>query len=184
MKLAAALLALTLAACMADELPDGETRKDTPAPHAGDTNAADNLLYIGPEGAGGLTASIPFTVQAAERAFPGYEIVSAGSADTPAFEVRAPGNEAPVFIITPDWTRGFAGAVSTGDSAVAGPGGIRAGLTRLGEVPGALTADCAAPDKTGGYDLVCQTASFRLEFKGTGEDALLARQTWLPPLPQ
>ncbi|MFN4023712.1 MAG: hypothetical protein ACK4MQ_02675 [Hyphomonas sp.] len=174
---------LILAACTAADLPDG-TPNNEPASSAGESRPAGSLLHIGPEGAGGLTASIPFTVQAAERAFPGYDVVSAGEAEAPAFHVRPPGSEAPVFIITPDWSRGFAGAVSTGDSAVAGPGGVRAGLTRLGDVPEALTADCAAPDKTGAYDLVCAAGSFRLEFKGTGEDALLARQTWLPPLPQ
>lgn len=185
MKPFTALIALTLAACTAADLPDGETGKDTPrAPRAEDPSPADALLRIGPDGAGQLTGGFPFTVQAAERAFPGYEVVSAGDAETPALQVRRPGSEAAVFIITPDWTRGFAGAVSTGDSAVAGPGGIRAGVTRLGGVPDGLKTGCAVPDEPAGESLVCETASFRLEFQGTGEEALLTRQTWLPPAPQ
>lgn len=166
------LAALILAACTAADVPDGETDTDAPP--------ADPVLRIGPGGAGAISETIPFTVAAAERAFPGYSVVSIADAETPAFHVRAPGSEAPVFIITPDWTRGFAGAVSTGNSAVAGPGGIRAGLTRLGDVPAALKAECTP---AGDGDLICESDAFRLEFKGNGDDALVTRQTWLPPLP-
>ena len=54
---------------------------------------------------------------------------------------------------------------------------------RLSDVPSALKASCAEPSPAGAITLICDSPGFRLEFSGTGADPLLARQTYLPPLP-
>lgn len=138
---------------------------------------------IGPEGAGGLTAATPFTVPAMERAFPGLEVITVVGADMPTFHIYEATNSAPVYVVTPDWTRGYAGAVSTGLPDVTGPDGLRAGVSRLSEAPQPLKENCAAPEMAGDITLICESPNFRLEFSGPGPDPLLARQTYLPPLP-
>lgn len=160
--------ALVLAAC---GTPDGN-------------NAGSQVAHtIGPEGAGNLTATTPFTVPAMERAFPGMEVVTVAEGDMPSFHIREAGSNAPVYVVTPDWTRGYAGAVSTSLPDVTGPGGLRAGVSRLSAAPETLKTNCAAPEMAGEITLVCDSPHFRLEFAGPGADPLLARQTYLPPLP-
>ncbi|MGE6699311.1 hypothetical protein ACQKH5_16560 [Hyphomonas sp. NPDC076900] len=161
------LLALILAAC------------GTPAGHSGDEAA----YFIGPEGASSLTAETPFTVPALERAFPGLDVVTIPDADMPAFHIREAGSSAPLYVVTPDWTRGYAGAVATTSPDVAGPGGVRAGASRLADVPEGLKTRCAPPQTASEIGLVCENPHFRLEFSGTGADPLLVRQTYLPPVP-
>ncbi|PKP80500.1 MAG: hypothetical protein CVT79_14530 [Alphaproteobacteria bacterium HGW-Alphaproteobacteria-18] len=138
---------------------------------------------IGPEGAGGLSAQTPFTVPAIERAFPGLDVITVAETDLPAFHIREAGSETPLYIVTPDWTRGYAGAVATTSPDVIGPGRLRAGLSHLSDVPATLPPTCAAPETPGEITLVCETPGFRLEFSGAGNDPLLARQTYLPPVP-
>lgn len=159
--------ALVLAAC---GTPDGRAGSD--AAHT-----------IGPEGAGNLTATTPFTVPAMERAFPGLEVVTVSDRDLPAFHIRAASGQETLYVVTPDWTRGYAGAVSSTSPDVTGPDGLRAGVSRLSGAPEPLNASCAAPEMAGEITLVCDSPHFRLEFAGPGPDPLLARQTYLPPLP-
>lgn len=160
-------LCLILAAC------------GTPAGQA-DGGAA---YTIGPEGAGNLKAATPFTVPAIERAFPGLEVVTVASPEMPAFHLREAGSAAPLYVVTPDWTRGYAGAVATTSPDVAGPGGIRAGTSRLADVPEALRAGCAPPQTASEITLVCESLHYRLEFGEASSNPLLVRQTYLPPLP-
>lgn len=164
--------ALILAAC---GTPEGRAEQDEAAAR----------YRIGPDGAGGLSAQTPFTVPAIERAFPELEVVtvSVSSAGLPAFHIREAGSTAPLYIVTPDWTRGYAGAVTTTSPSVSGPGGLRAGVSRLSDAPTGLTATCAAPETPGEITLTCEAGRLRLEFTGAGNDRLLARQTYLPPLP-
>ena len=165
----AALIVLStlLAAC---GTPDGEA-------------TAEAAYTIGPEGAGNLTGETPFTLPAIERAFSGLDVVAVSVTGTPVFEVREPGRSAALYVVTPDWTRGYAGAVGTASPDVAGPKNLRAGMSRLSDVPTPLKASCAEPSAAGAITLVCDSPGFRLEFSGTGADPLLARQTYLPPLP-
>ncbi|AXE65207.1 hypothetical protein BBF93_14015 [Hyphomonas sp. CACIAM 19H1] len=160
-------LALILAAC------------GTPVGQSG----GEAAYFIGPEGAANLTAETPFTVPALERAFLGLDVVTIPDADMPAFHVREAGSTAPLYVVTPDWTRGYAGAVATTSPDVAGPGGVRVGASRLADVPEALKTRCAPPPTVSDIGLVCESPHFRLEFRGTGADPLLARQTYLPPVP-
>ena len=162
--------ALILAAC---GTPEGGTGQ----------NSAQAAYEISPDGAGGLMAQTPFTVPAIERAFPELEVVTVSDAALPAFHVREAGSQTPLYIVTPDWTRGYAGAVSTASPDVSGPGGLRAGLSRLSEAPAALTSTCAAPETAGDITLICEAGRFRLEFTGAGNNPLLTRQTYLPPVP-
>lgn len=164
--------ALALAAC---GTPEGR--------NANGTEAADAAYTIGPDGAAGLLAQTPFTVPAMERAFPGLEVVTHSDPDTPAFHIRKAGSKTPLYIVTPDWTRGYAGAVATRSAEVSGPGGLRAGTSRLSEVAAPLKASCAAPETARDISLVCQSGRLRLEFGGTGGDLLLLQQTYLPPVP-
>jgi hypothetical protein len=161
---------LLLAACTA---PGGEAGP----------GEADAPYRIGPDGAAGLTEAAPFTVPAMERAFDGLDVVSLSDPDLPAFEARVPATGAPLYVVTPDWSRGFAGAASTSAADVVGPGGIRAGRSRLSDVADDLKTACAPPEEAGEMVLVCESDRFRLEFTGETGDPLLARQTYLPPLP-
>lgn len=165
----AALIVLStlLAAC---GTPDGEA-------------SAEAAYTIGPEGAGNLKGETPFTLPAIERAFHGLDVLAVSVTGTPVFEVREPGSSAALYVVTPDWTRGYAGAVGTASPDVAGPNNLRAGMSRLSDVPIALKANCAEPSPAGAVTLVCDSPGFRLEFSGTGADPLLARQTYLPSLP-
>lgn len=153
----------------------------TPASGGGAPGAP--LHTIGPDHAGGLKTATPFTIPAIERAFEGLEVVSVSDPEQPRFLVRLPGSETPLYVVTPDWTRGYAGAVSTSSADVGGPGGLRAGRSRLSEVPEELRAACHVPEDAGEISLSCETGSFQLDFTGTGPDPLLALQTYLPPLP-
>ncbi|ABI77270.1 putative lipoprotein [Hyphomonas neptunium ATCC 15444] len=164
-------LALILAAC------------GTPEGRAGQDETGAPAHTIGPEGAGGLSAQTPFTVPAMERAFPELEVITLSDPDTPAFHIRETGGAAPLYIVTPDWTRGYAGAVATTSPDVSGPGQLRAGRSRLSDAPAELTATCAAPETAGEITLICEADRFRLEFSGAGDNPLLARQTFLPPVP-
>ncbi|MBY9068478.1 hypothetical protein K1X12_16370 [Hyphomonas sp. WL0036] len=161
---------LLLTACTAPEGKAGPGEADAP-------------YRIGPDGAAGLTEAAPFTVPAMERAFEGLEVVSLPDPDLPAFEARIPATGAPLYVVTPDWSRGYTGAVSTSAADVAGPGGIRAGRSRLSDVAEELKAACAPPEEAGEIVLVCESDRFRLEFTGETGNPLLARQTYLPPLP-
>lgn len=167
----ACAFALLLAAC---GTPDGG---------AANEQAGGPAYTISAEGAGSLRAQTPFTVPAIERAFPGLEVVTLSGADLPAFHIREAGSAAPLYIVTPDWTRGYAGAVSTASPHVSGPGGLRAGISRRNEAPADLTATCTAPETGGDITLICEAGRFRLEFTGAGDNPLLARQTYLPPVP-
>lgn len=162
--------ALILAAC------------GTPEGGAG-TGEAGAAYTIGPDGAGDLTAQTAFTVPAIERAFPGLEVVTVSDPSLPAFHIREAGDGAPLYIVTPDWTRGYAGAVSTEAGEVSGPGGLRAGTSRLSDTPADLKSACTLPETEGEITLTCEAGRFRLEFSSRGSDPLLARQTYLPPLP-
>lgn len=138
---------------------------------------------IGPEGAVNLKAATPFTLPAIERAFPGLDVVTMPDPEMPAFHVRGAGSAAPLYIVTPDWTRGYTGAVATASPDVAGPGGVRAGVSRLADVPEALKTGCAPPETASEITLACESPHYRLEFSGAGANPLLVRQTYLPPLP-
>lgn len=139
---------------------------------------------IGPGGAAGLTGQTPFTVPALERAFPGLEVISVPAADPPAFHIREPGAQAPLYIVTPDWTRGYAGAVATRSASVTGPDGIRAGEARYSGLPESWKADCAAETDA---PIICEqqagTGSFRLRFRAGSDDPLLEEMAFLPPVP-
>ena len=161
-------LALCLTACAAPQAGNGEAGTYT----------------IGPDGAARLSEATPFTVPALKRAFPGLDVVSfTTEAGAPVFHIRQPGSDTPLYIVTPDWTRGYAGAVATETGEVSGPGGLRTGTSQLGDVPAGLKTSCAPPEAEGEIDLVCESGRFRVEFAGEGENAVLIRQTFLPPLP-
>lgn len=164
--------ALALAAC---GTPEGRS--------ASGTGAGETAYTIGPDGAAGLKAQTPFTVPAMERAFPDLEVVTISDPETPAFHIRETGSEMPLYIVTPDWTRGYVGAVATRSVEVSGPGGLRAGESRLSEVASPLKANCAPPETQSDISLVCESGRLRLEFSGTGGDLLLLQQTYLPPVP-
>ena len=164
--------ALALAACGTPEGRNGSGAE-----------AEDGPYTISADGAAGLAAQTPFTVPAMEGAFPGLEVVTLSDPDTPAFHIRETGSEVPLYIVTPDWTRGYAGAVATRSAKVSGPGGLRAGASRLSEVAAPLKSSCAAPETESDISLVCESGRLRLEFAGTGGDLLLQQQTYLPPVP-
>lgn len=155
----------------------------TPEGQAGQEKPDAAAYIIGPEGAAGLTGQTPFTVPALERVFPGLEVISISDPETPAFHIREAGSPAPIYVITPDWTRGYAGAVATEAGEVSGPGGLRAGTSRLSDAPADLKTACTAPETEGEITLTCEVDRFRLEFSGRGSDPLLARQIYLPPVP-
>lgn len=90
-------------------------------------------LRIGPGGASGLPPGTPFTLEAVEAAFPGYQVISvrlAGDGGTmPAFEVRESGDV--LLRLEPDWSLAVVERVSTSSSRVYGPHGERIGHFRL-----------------------------------------------------
>jgi hypothetical protein len=140
----------------------------------------------------GLPGRMPFTLPAVQQAFPGLEVVAVPEdpekAALPRFDVRAPGDTAPLYQLSPDWTRGLVGEVASDHPAISGPGGLRPGTTRRAEAIAALnTAACepaAGPDAP---PFACEApaggAVLRLEFSGDTGDAVLVRLVWLQAMP-
>ena len=138
---------------------------------------------IGPDGAGNLKAATPFTVPAIERACPGLEVVTVPDAEMPAFHVREPGSTTPLYIVTPDWTRGYAGAVATRSPSVTGPDGIRAGVTRYSDLVESWHSDCRSEPGLRDGPITCERPGIRLSFPASRDDPVLAEIVFLPPLP-
>ena len=175
-RLAPIAFALILSAC---GTPEGRATAGS--------ETAEPAYTISPEGAGGLKAATPFTVPAMERAFPRLEVVTVSDPDTPAFHVREPGSLAPLYVVTPDWTRGYAGAVATSDPGVEGAGGLRVGVTRYSGLPQGWQGLCVEEAGPSGNGYTCEQqaegAGFRLEFVPDEDDPLLSRMIFLPPVP-
>lgn len=169
----ALVLASFLAAC---GTPEGRNGNGEGAAHT-----------IGPDGAAGLAGQTPFTVPAMERAFPGLEVVSISDPETPAFHIRVPGSQTPLFVVTPDWTRGYAGAVATRSASVTGPDGLRAGVTAYTQLPESWRADCMVEPGWRDGPMTCERQSadgaFRLVFPPSRADPVLEEMVYLPPVP-
>ncbi|MFN7054291.1 hypothetical protein [Hyphomonas sp.] len=139
-----------------------------------------------------LPGRTPFTLPAVQQAFPGLEVVAVledpARGELPRFDVRAPGDTAPLYRLTPDWTRGLVGEVATDHPAISGPGGLQTGTTRRAEALAALNgAPCEPLTGPGAPPFACEAntdgAVLRLEFAGEAADAVLVRLVWLPALP-
>jgi hypothetical protein len=137
---------------------------------------AEATLTLGPDGISGLDGQVPFTLPAIERAFEGFEVVSAPNTGEPVFHVREPGSPDTLFIVSPDWTRGFVGSVSAVLPASAGGLEIRAGVTPYSAVRARPAIRCA--------DFSCElplsSGTLRLNFPATGDDPVLAKIAYVP----
>lgn len=173
--------ALLLASCEETE-PDADILVE--AEHA--AIVAPAQASIDPSRLPGRT---PFTFPAVQQAFPGLEVVAVpedpARGELPRFDVRAPGDTAPLYNLTPDWTRGLVGEVASVHPAVSGPGGLQPGTTRRAEALGGKP--CEPPASPDAPPFACEAildgAALRLEFSGEAGDALLLRLVWLAALP-
>jgi len=151
------LAALLLTACCTQPAPPEAQPK------------AEATLTIGPDGISSLNGQVPFTLPAIERAFEGFEVVSAPNGGEPVFQVREPGSTDTLFIVSPDWTRGFVGSVTAVIPASAGSLEVRAGVTLQVALQARLGAACA--------DQICEIplsgGTLILRFPADGEDPLL-----------
>lgn len=181
--------ALTLAAVLilaACEAPEDAPQREPP-PEAAQFGASEARFDL----ASGLAGRAPFTLPAMEAAFPGYQVISRledpAAGTPPAFEVHAAGSDDALFVITPDWSRGRVGEVSTTHLGVGGPLGVRAGLTPQSEVIATFGEACApAGDPAGGApgcEVSADGARLRLEFAEEGDDPLLNRIVLLANMP-
>ena len=168
---------LAIAACEAPEDAPGEAPPLTA--EAGQAESTRTHF----DQAAGLAGRAPFTLPSMQSAFPGHEIISrskdAAAGTPPAFEVRAAGSDKALFLVTPDWSRGQVGEVSTTSAAVEGPNGMRVGASRQSEAVAAFSEACAAQT----CEATIAGERLSLEFSGEGEDPLLTRLVWLPNPP-
>lgn len=138
--------------------------------------SVEPVLTLGPDGISGLDGQVPFTLPAVERAFEGFEVVSVSNGGVPVFHVREPGTTGTLFIVSPDWTRGFVGSVSAVLPAPEGGFEIRAGATPYSAVqewPGIRCAGFTC-------DLPLAAGTLRLNFPATGDDPVLDRIAYIP----
>lgn len=164
MKTSLILSALLLTACCAQPAPPEAQPK------------AEATLTLGPNGISSLDGQVPFTLPAIERAFEGFEVVSAPNAGEPVFHVREPGSPDTLFVVSPDWTRGFIGSVSAVLPPAAGGLEIRAGLTRYSAVRDRQGIRCADFS----CDLPLTAGTLRLNFPATGDDPVLDKIAYVP----
>lgn len=154
-----------------------------PAPVASEP-AAEASLRIGPEGIIGLEGKVPFTLQAIERAFAGFEVVAAADAQQPVFHVREPSSEETLFIVTPDWTRGYVGSVSANLPGQSGTLEILVGVTPYSELRNTLPQPCAGePDLRDGpvsCDIALSAGTLRLDFPASRADPVLKQIAYFP----
>lgn len=160
MRCGLASLTLLLAACCTQ-----------PAHAPANAQAAPSVM-IGPDGIAGLDGQVPFTLAAIERAFPGFDVVALQVDGLPAFHVREPGSEAAVFVVSPDWTRGFAGAFTAILPVAGGSLAAEAGASSLA----ALNPPCSARTCT----VALQSGTLRLRFSSDASDAVLEEIVYFP----
>jgi hypothetical protein len=151
MRCGLASLTLLLAACCTQ-----------PAHAPANAQGAPSVM-IGPDGIAGLDGQVPFTLAAIERAFPGFDVVALQVDGLPAFHVREPGSEAAVFVVSPDWTRGFAGA-----------------FTAILPVAGGSLAAPNPPCSARTCTVALQSGALRLRFSSDASDAVLEEIVYFP----
>ncbi len=150
----------------------GCTQPEPPAAQPG----AEASLTFGSDGINGLDGQVPFTLPAVERAFEGFEVVSSPNGGEPVFHVRAPGSTDTLFVVSPDWTRGFVGSVSAVLPPSSGGLELRIGVTSysaLQERPGISCADFSC-------ELPLPGGTLRLDFPATGDDPVLDQIAYVP----
>lgn len=193
--LALNLLLLSVACCTeiapepAPEPPPLPAEESVPPP--GNTS---ETLRIGPEGVAGLRGITPFTVVAIEAAFPGHTIImdSEGIEAVPVFLVKPEGSEKTRFLVRSDWSRGFAGEVSTRDPSVVGPLGEIIGQAKLQDLPADARSACKRAEPSPVANLICPDQAAPLAFQrvylappegAPPESAVLVGFKYLPPVP-
>lgn len=173
MRIALVLGGGLLAACCTQAAPVAVE----PAPQAA-------VIIVTADGIAGFEGDVPFTLPAIERAFSGMDVVAAPGADVPAFHVRAPGSEATLFIVRPDWTRGHVGNVAAIVPEAGKNSEFQAGVSRASEL---REMGCTAPPG-GARDgaLICevpvQAGVLRFSFPASRDDPLLEQIAYFPPL--
>jgi hypothetical protein len=158
------LAALLLTACCTQPAPPEAQPK------------AEATLTLGADGISSLNGQVPFTLPAIERAFEDFEVVAAPNAGEPVFHVREPGSPNTLFIVSPDWTRGFVGSVTAVLPPSAGGLEIQAGVTPQAALQERLGTACA--------DFRCEIplsgGSLILRFPAGGENPLLDEIAYVP----
>ncbi len=173
MKSCLILVALLLTACCTQPEPPAQVQAAS--------------LTITPDAINGFAGQVPFTLPAIERAFEGMDVVAAADVPEPAFHVREPGSAEPLFIVQPDWTRGYVGSVSASFLLGGEPREIKAGVTTYGELRDALPEPCSVQTNLQDGPVSCVIAlssgTLRLDFQGTGSDAVLGQIAFFPRAP-
>lgn len=140
--------------------------------HAPNNTQTAPSVTIGPDGIAGLDGQVPFTLPAIERAFPGFDVVALQAEGVPVFHVRERGSETAVFVVSPDWTRGFAGAFTAIVPAAGGSLEAQAGASRLAALgPACSNQTCA---------VALQSGTLRLRFASGAGDATLEEIAYFP----
>jgi thiol-disulfide isomerase/thioredoxin len=164
---------------------------------------------IGPDGAMRLTGETPFTLEAVKLAFPGRDIVANQAAENgapfPVFEIRTPPAAgiagSVLYVVEPDWTRGYVASVRAVSPEVTGPDGGRIGTLRLSALAPSTRLSCSYRDDKAAADaaIICNAAGGRFtrrfgagaDFKGSlraagvaaRENAVLLEMRFDPPVP-
>lgn len=148
--------------------------------------SAEPAVMLTASGIAGFEGDVPFTLPAIERAFAGMEVVAAPDTEIPAFHVRPEGAGPAVFIVRPDWTRGFVGSV-----AAVVPGGslgreVQAGVTLASDVRAMPGLSCNVPSGARDGGLSCEAGIgggvLALTFPASQGDPVLERIAYFPPV--
>lgn len=160
------LHALLLAACCTQpvQLPEEDKLPDA-------------SIRLGPAGITGLEGQLPFTLPAMERAFEGFEVVSVADPDLPAFHIRETGSRDAIFIVTPDWTRGFTGSITALVPSQSGPFRVEAGVTTYGQLPADFIQNCTVQPGSRDGPVFCEAplpaGRLTLDFPASRADPVL-----------
>jgi hypothetical protein len=186
-------------ACLVFVLSSCERPKPAPAPAAAPTEAAP---VIGPDGAAGVSTSLPMNVESVGGAARGYDVAEAqGQVDGERFtKITLSRNREIIFEILPTPDRRVH-AIVTRSPQARGPAGEIVGRSSFGEAPFVEVVYCRSAQMHEDFSFTCSNAqdgrfwrAYRLDraYRGRVEPftaispdaavaAILVQMTWVAP---
>ena len=159
----------------------------TQAPPVGAEPAARTpSVVITAGGIAGFEGDVPFTLPAIERAFAGMEVVAAPNADVPAFLVRPPEEATALFVVRPDWTRGYVGSIAAIVPGASENIEFQVGVSSTNRPQTIPELACTVPSGARDGALICEASRvagvLRLSFRASRGDPVLDQIAYAPPL--
>ena len=159
----------------------------TQAPPVGAEPAARTAsIVITADGIAGFEGDVPFTLPAIERAFAGMEVVAAPNADVPAFLVRPPEEATALFVVRPDWTRGYVGSIAAIVPGASENIEFQVGVSNARDTQAVPELACTEPSGARDGALVCEASRaagvLRFSFRAGKGDPVLDQIAYIPPL--